>query len=83
MKIARNEIFDYEIIMDDGSILSFEDYMTREYECGKKAGFQDGSNTVIAKILEEASSLFASGKKDEEAISLRSLAKRIEKSLNL
>jgi len=81
MKIARNEIFDYEIIMDDGSILSFEDYMTREYECGKKAGFQDGANTVIAKILEEASSLFVSGKKDEEAISLRSLAKKLENSL--
>ena len=81
MKIARNEIFDYEIIMDDGSILSFEDYMTREYECGKKAGFRDGADTVISKILKESGSLFASGKKDEEAIALRSLAKRLEESL--
>lgn len=81
MRIARDKIFDYEIIMNDGSIMSFEGYMTREYECGKKVGFQDGANTVIAKILEEASVLFASGKKDEEAISLRSLTKRLEKSL--
>ncbi len=78
-KISLDEIYKYIIITSDGE-LSFEEYTTREYLCGKKVGERDGISLAIELVKSRASELFLKGK-DTEANTAREIFVLLESSL--
>ena len=78
-KMHFDEIFEYTIIRDNEEF-SFENYMAREYECGRKVGERDGLGLAFTLVQKFASDLFLKGK-DHEAKLAREISLLLESSL--
>lgn len=82
-KITIADLYEFEVIMGKNSTecLSFEHYIVREWESGKKCGRKDGIDSCVVFLEKEASKLFLD-KKDKEALSIRELIERMKELKN-
>ncbi len=82
-KFTIDDLYEFEVIIgkNNTECLSFESYIVREWESGKKCGRKDGIDSCVAFLEQEASKLFINDK-DKEAVLIRELIKRMKELKN-
>lgn len=82
-KFTIDDLYEFEVIIgkNNTECLSFESYIVREWESGKKCGRKDGIDSCVAFLEKETSKLFLD-KKDKEAFSMRELIERMKELKN-